>query len=254
MHWIVVNPLLSANGPSAISRGPCRAGGFSDPVEWVSAPFSQLPFPACSEGVYVLHYQEIGRPDVFNSPCSRVLCLLPSHPSSCCLTLGILSLLHPMCSTTHGSSHVPAPCLQVMEQCSCLPPSLPLSCFQLGRSWGQGSFPTKLGTKQNKLVLQRTVPMGITPGNGRLGMASRSGMTVVARDCGEVCTFFSWYLCGVAGFISSCCLGFGLSILAKILTIHHIHPSVSPKPFNLILSKFHPIFTFLWQSPAGIFF
>lgn len=149
MHWIVVNPLLSANGPSAISRGPCRAGGFSDPVEWVSAPFSQLPFPACSEGVYVLHYQEIGRPDVFNSPCSRVLCLLPSHPSSCCLTLGILSLLHPMCSTTHGSSHVPAPCLQVMEQCSCLP--LPFHCpaFSLGGVGDKDHFQRSL--VQNKI-------------------------------------------------------------------------------------------------------
>lgn len=100
LNWIAVNPLLSAHVPSAISSGPHRAGGLSDPVWWVSASFSQPPFPACSEGVYVLHYQEIGRSDVFNSPCSRVLCLLPSHPSSYCSSLGY-SVSYTPCVALH---------------------------------------------------------------------------------------------------------------------------------------------------------
>lgn len=58
----------------------------------------------------------------------------------------------------------------------------------------------ELGTKQNKLALQRTLSTGITPDNGRLGVASRRGMKAIARDCGEAHRFPSWHFSGACRF------------------------------------------------------
>lgn len=43
-----------------------------------------------------------------------------------------------------------------------------------------------LGTRQNKLVLQRIASMSVTPGNRTLAVASARGMKAIAWDHGEV--------------------------------------------------------------------
>lgn len=42
--------------------------------------------------------------------------------------------------------------------------------------------------------------MGITPGNGQLGVASGRGKKAIARDRGRAHRFPSWYLSGACRF------------------------------------------------------
>ena len=146
-------------------------------------------------------------------------------PSQLLLALGILNLLHLVCCATCGSSHVPAPSLQAMEQCSYLPLPFHHPALSLGGLGDRDHFQMELGTNQNKPVLQRTVSMGITPGNGRLGVASRRSMKAIVRDQVRCAAFLHGIFLELGGFISSRCLGFGLSILTIQHSAHHIHLS-----------------------------
>lgn len=140
-------------------------------------------------------------------PCS----LLPSFPAvthprnllspSCHVLCHIRQLLAPRHQS--NASAFPCPCTTV----SSVPED---SGTRITLKWSL--------VQNQKQGLQRSASMGTTPGNRRLGAASRRGTKVTARDRGEEDRFSARWLPGAC---SSCRLGFGLLILTNILTVQH---------------------------------